>query len=258
MTLGHKLINSKDLVVESWNLIKKDKSLLVPPILSLGILSILAIFSIIFLAGISSIVVGRRSFGLMAIIFLVIIFSIYFVATFFNAALTWMAYEVKKGKNTDIITGLGKAFREFFDIILFALMTFVIGILAGIIRGKGRGGISVLRDVAAKTVSAAWSVIGNLIMPAMILTDHHFFSAWNELKRYKDSIPQILVGTFGLGIIFSIISTLAFFVSVFVFFTMGVFAGVISVVLLIGPLMIISNAMKTLFFTLLYMQIKKL
>lgn len=259
MSITKKLINSKDLIIESWTLIKKDKSLLIPPILSILFIIVIPIliFPVLFITS-SALIVTTRTPGLIFILLLIVIFSIYFVATFFNAALTWMAYEVKTGKNTTIFTGLSKAIKEFFDIILFALMTFFIGILAGIVRGRSRGSINVLGDMAAKAISTTWSILGNMIMPAMILTNHHFFSAWTEIKQYRDSIPQILVGKFGLGIIFNIILGIAFFICLFVFFTLGLVPGFISIILLIGPLIIINNVMKTLFFTLLYTQIKKI
>lgn len=249
MAVKEKLINAKDLITESFSLIKKDKSLLIPPVLSFitCIIAVLLLFFFIILP----------SMNLGSVIYIAILLSaliLYFIPTFFNAALTWMVLEVKKGKDTTLAQGMNRAGKNVIDIFMFSVVSLAISIIASIIRGKGesRG-----REMAGHVVEGAWSLIGQLILPSMILTEHTFWSAWTEIKEYKHTIPQVLVGSFGLGILFTVAIVIAAIITIFAF-SLNMVLGLIALIGLILPLILLSAMIRTIFFTLLYIQIKKL
>jgi hypothetical protein len=261
-------IESKDLVIESFDLIRKDKSLLIPAIITFFLFIVIMSMFLIILAPIISGTIQENSpqgtmifIGILFIIAAILFLS--FLSLFLNAALTWMAYEAKQGKDTTFFSGLGRAFKEFFDIILLFFATIIVNMIVGKLRSTKAPGTEVL----ASTAEVGWKLLINLIMPAMILTEHHFFSAWTEIKEYKEKIAQVIVGGFGLGLLFGIITGLAwlitlgaFFGLIFIsgsFFAAFVTAGILFT-LLIAPLLIFSSTIKIIYFTLLYMKIKSL
>lgn len=250
MTVTNKLINAKDLVAESFSLIKKDKSLLIPPVLSLvvliGVLPLLLFFIFLPLAAIGGIAIP------IAILICALIF--YFIPTFFNAALTWMVLEAKKGKDTTMAEGIKRATKEVLDVFLFSVVSLIISLIAGIIRGKQHNRA---RDIAGNVVEGAWALVGQLILPSMILTEHTFWTAWTEIKEYRHTIPQILVGSFGLGMLFSFALIVAVIIMIFAFIT-NVILGLVVLLGIVVPLILLSQTIRTIFFTLLYIQMKKL
>ena len=250
MAITEKLINAKDLIAESFSLIKKDKSLLIPPVLSF-IACIIVLPLLFFMVLLPAFTLGQGGAVLGVLISLLVL---YFIPTFFNAALTCMVLEVKKGKDTRLKEGVQRAAKNVLDVFLFSVVSLVISLIASMIKGKGesRG-----RDVAGDVVKGAWSLVGQLILPSMILTEHTFWSAWTEIKEYKQTIPQVLAGSFGLGILFSIALVIAGIITFFAF-SINLMLGLIAVLGLIIPLILLSNTIKTIFFTLLYIQIKKL
>lgn len=250
-----KLLNAVDLMKEAFSLIKKDKSLLIPPVISLLVIALTIPLSVIFIVLPSIALVGTGQI-VTYIVFGLILFIIYFEATFFNAALTWMAFEVKQGKDTTFLIGLQKSFREAPDIFLLTLTSIFFTIAAAKIRGKDK---PVLREYAANTVQAGWDVLAGLLLPAMILTDNSFFTAWKEIEEYKTVIPQILVGSFGLGLAYRISVYFLFGTFFFLTFFLNNPAIVMAVsLILFGLLMVYGKMMRTIYFTLLYIQVKEL
>ncbi|MDP3733924.1 MAG: DUF6159 family protein [Nanoarchaeota archaeon] len=254
--ITEKLINAVDLTVESFTLLKKDKSLLIPPILSLVVIALIIILGFIFIL-LPAILLGLGGTELGSyIIFSLMMFPIYFVITFFSAALTWMVLEVKQGKDTTLLTGLKKAAAETVDIFLFSVTTLIVALLVRLIKGKKRDRF---RHAAAGVLDAGWDVLGGLLLPSMILTHHTFFTAWKEIKEYRKTIPQVLAGSFGLGYIYTLIWLVFYGISLMLIFYFN-YPGTGVLILLISSslLLVYGKMIKTIYFALLYIQIKKL
>ncbi|MBI2507797.1 hypothetical protein HYV89_02485 [Candidatus Woesearchaeota archaeon] len=248
-----KLIHSKELIKESFGILKRDKSLWAVPLLSF--FSLLILVPLIFVISLPLLKFENEWIFAYVFLFLLIV---YFVSTFFNAALTWMIWQVKQGKDATIGEGIRRALKNILDVLLFSITTLIVSMLAAMIRGgrrqEGLGGLG--REVGASTLETSWNVLGSLVMPAMIIPEHHYFEAWAEVKEYRKTIPQVLVGHFGLGIIFSLAMVVAVLIMIGISLASPL-AGLVVFVALIVPLIILNLLVRTTYFTLLYVYIKK-
>jgi hypothetical protein len=255
-----RLRNSWSLFKVALNFLRRDKSLIAVPIL-LPIVNL-----VVFL--LAALWVLANFGGPSLPFFVVVIFVSYLASTFLKAAHSWMVYEVALGKNTTLASGLRRAFQNAADVLWFSLVMTVISIIAGAIRGKGgRGGASMLRGATAGIIDFLTSVMGKLVLPAMIVTNKTFRESVEDVRSLSKVLPEAILLEAGLGplelaafvVVFFPLLALAILsmtvLPMFAFWTMITFVALTFV--LIIALNILKSFVEITYYTLLYLALVK-
>jgi hypothetical protein len=261
MGIFDRLRNSWILFKTSLAFLKRDKSLLAVPLLlpvvNIVALGIAAVIGVLMWAS-----VGFRQ-GIAQFIFIVVFLLVMtFVNTFMAATQSWMVFEVAKGKDTALASGLKRAWHNLGDVILFTLTMVGIKLLAAALRGRRRNGFdvtSMIRGVLANTLETLTSIIGKLVLPAMIVTEKTFGEAVKDLQNSAKTWPEVLAFEFGIGPL----TSLVFFASLIVlagiafvlYPVLGIGALIFTAILLllvILTLSILGSFVNSTYYTLLY------
>ncbi len=241
-----RLKNSWYIFKFSFGLIKKDKSLIVIPILMFAsVIALIIIFILAFFAGSAGEAVSNAGIYFWMILFL---FFNYFINTFYASAQSWMVHEVVQGKDTTVGSGFKRAFRNFFDILAFVIVSIIIKILASGLKKKG-----VVGKFSGGFIETLSGIIGKLIIPSMIITERHFGQAVMQLKDSYKAIPEIATFEIGIRPLRSFATTIGFFIAFILFLSFGIFTGIIFFVLWIIAIMLLSSYINTTYYTLVYL-----
>ena len=169
-----------DIVKKSLASIRKDKSLLIPPILS-------AVFGCFFFVMAGIFYFFSRYSPVLAIGSLVFVFLAFLSNTIFAGALSWMAYEVHKGKDTTIASGLNRAMSRLGSLVAFASVSFLINIVAGQVRERSeerRSPVVVMLGMLfADLIEKGWSIVGALVLPVIMIEGKGFRDAFSEVQH---------------------------------------------------------------------------
>ena len=238
-----RLKNSWDIFKFSFGLIKKDKSLIAIPVLMFAsVIALIIIFILAFFAGGT---VSNAGIYFWMILFL---FFNYFINTFYASAQSWMVHEVVQGKDTTIASGFKRAFRNFFDILVFVFVSIIIKILASGL--KRRGIVGKLSGGFIQTISG---IAGKLVIPSMIITERHFGQAIIQLKDSYKAIPEIATFEIGIRPLISLTTIIGLFLDFVMFLSFGIFVGIIFFALWLIVMMLFSVYINTTYYTLVYL-----
>src|SRR3989344_6613366 len=183
-----RLANAWNIFVTSLLFILKDKSLLIIPFL--------LIFSVVFFCILFVWLIYSPSILSFVLLFnaIIFIFIMYLWTTFLSAAQSWMVHEVAQDKDATLISGFKRSIKNIFDIILFAIVKLLIGLVVGSLRRKyGRVG-----HTAGGFIELITGIAGKLVIPAMIITERSFIESVKQLGQAIKVIPEI--ATFEIGI----------------------------------------------------------
>jgi hypothetical protein len=207
-----------DRIKRSWQLAKasfevltKDKELLIFPILS-SIAMMLVAVSFLVPTLVSSVLDGifdsRLSvFGYVVIFLFYLVQSI--VVTFFNTALVGAALIRLRGGDPTVKDGLQLAWKRLGPILGWSLVSATVGLLLKMISDssdrKGRG----IGKIISSLLGAAWSVVIFLVVPVLAAEGLGPIEAlkrsWELLKR---SWGEQISGTLSIGTVFVLIGVL--------------------------------------------------
>ncbi len=241
-----RLKNSWDIFKFSFGLIKKDKSLMIIPILMFAsVFALIILFIFFFFAGQIGEPVDNLRIYFWMILFL---FFNYFINTFYASAQSWMVHEVVQGKDTTVGSGFKRAFRNFFDILAFVIVSVIIKILASGLKKKGIAG-----KLAGGFIETIAGIVGKLVIPSMIITERHFGQAVMQLKDSYKAIPEIATFEIGIRPLRSLATTIGFFIAFILFLSFGIFTGIIFFVLWVILITLFSSYINTTYYTLVYL-----
>ena len=190
----------------SWEVLKKDKELLVFPLLS-GICCILVIVSFALPLWMTGAVDQVQEWEKMtplqktadiAIMFL-FYFCNYFVIIFFNSAIVACAVVRMRGGNPTLSTGLNAAMTRLPQILGWALVSATISVILRVIENTHK---KAGRWIAA-ILGAAWAITTFLVVPVLVVEKKGPIEAFKESTRLlKKTWGEQLIGNFGFGIVF--------------------------------------------------------
>jgi len=200
-----------ELMGASWEVLKKDKEILVFPLLS-GIccLIVLASFAIPMYTtdhwrpeeGAST----AQQVGYYAILF-AFYFCNYFVITFFNTAIIACAVSRMAGGDPTVGGGFREAMKRIHLIAGWALVSATVGLILKIIEQQSE---KVGRFVAG-LLGSAWTIMTFLVVPILVVENKGPFEALGEsTKLLRKTWGEQLVGNFSFGIVFFLLALPAF------------------------------------------------
>jgi len=223
-----KIARGWQLTKMSLRLIRKDKEILIFPVLS-GLITIMILMSFVLGAFVTAGASGLEdatSSWLFYIFWIAFYFVAFFVSIFFNVCIIGCATIRMNGGNPTVGDGFRIARENLRRILAWALITATVGVIIRAIQER----VGILGKFILGTIGVAWTIVTYFVVPVLI---YEHLGPWASVKRsasiFKKTWGETLVGNLGIGIIFGLAlipGLLLIFVGVLGLFTWGLFAGI--------------------------------
>jgi Family of unknown function (DUF6159) len=216
-----KLASSLELMEASWEVLKKDKEILIIPVISgISVMVMLASFVIpVILAGNTDLIqrLLKEDRDLAITISFIFYFLNYLIVVFFNSAIVACATIRMGGGDPTLLDGLNIASSRIFKIIMWAFVAASFGMLLRLIQGRS----NLLGKAISGLLGMAWSLTSYLVIPVLVNENKWPFDAFaDSIDLLKKVWGEELVGSFSFGLIFAIASLPAYFL-----LGIGVYSG---------------------------------
>ncbi|MBM3688353.1 MAG: hypothetical protein FJW80_01625 [Actinobacteria bacterium] len=156
---------SKLLTQKSWAIIKDNRYLLFFPVLGF-LLSLIPLAIFWVPAG----YLALNNQNVAAIVLAIIgIFANQIVISIASGGLVASADEELSGGRSSIGHGIGRALARIFPLIGWALISTVVNVIVGFVRGQGNGAADALRNLAAAGILAMWQIVTFFVLPFIVL-----------------------------------------------------------------------------------------
>jgi hypothetical protein len=227
-----------DLMKASWDVLKKDKGLLLFPLLSgVSCLAVLASFAIPYWLTAA----GRPHSGAAGgttwhfspahyIVLFAFYFCNYFVITFFNSAIIACAIERMRGGEPTVGYGFSIATQRLPLILGWSAVAATVGLVLRIIEDKSDW----VGALVAGLLGFAWTLVSYLAIPIMVVEGTGPIASLKESGQLlRQTWGEQLVSRFGFGMIFGLLS-----IPAFLLIGGGVAAGISTQSLALGIFMV--------------------
>lgn len=220
-----KISHTWNLLGCSWEVLKKDKELLIFTCLSvICCLLVLATFAIPLLSSSffshagasSSLDHGKTEFqqGTFYAILFIFYFCNYFVIIFFNSAIVACATIRLRGGDPTLADGFRIAVSRLRLILGWTLVSAVIGMILRIIEDKSE----MVGKIASALLGAAWTIASYLVVPLLVNEEMGPFSALKKsTSLLKKSWGEQLLGNLSFGVVSFLLVFPAIFIIFFAF-----------------------------------------
>lgn len=261
-----KLRASYLLTIEGLELLKKDKQVLLFPVLSaLASIAILAAFCLLYwiwssetgsiMHEDSSRELGAYGYVILLIIYLLLAFT----AAFFQAGLTVVVDARINGKSMTFREGVKTVSAESDKIFIWALLSATVGVVLGFISDRAKW----LGRLVAFFFGAAWGIVTFFIIPALILEKGKVSDAIkSSADTFKKTWGETIIINFSAGLFLSLVALLAIILAGLgvwgVLFLPAllalplVFIFVVSLALFLVGVCVLSSALNSIFRVVLY------
>jgi hypothetical protein len=199
-----KLSYTWSLMGESWGVLKRDKELLLFPVLSLiGCLLVVASFAIPlyrsdFLAPPGADAPTARHVAYYGMLFLFYVCN-YFVVIFFNAGIVACAVRRMEGGDPTVGYGLRAAAERLPQVMGWALLSATVGLVLRALEDRSK----LVGQIVAGLLGTAWSVMTFLVVPVLVVEKKGPFEAAAESTRLlKHTWGEQIIGGVGFGLLF--------------------------------------------------------
>ncbi|MFW6190013.1 MAG: DUF6159 family protein [Planctomycetota bacterium] len=192
----------------SWEVLKRDKELLLFPLMSAiacGIVS--ASFFIGMWGGHFLSPPGAEAqaqskvlyYGLLFLFY----FANYFVIIFFNAGIVACAVKRMRGGDPTVADGLGAAFGRLHAIFGWALVSATVSTILRMIEDRS----TAVAGIIAAILGVAWSVATFLVVPILVVERKGPVAAARQSARMlKHTWGEQIIGGFGFGLVFIVLA----------------------------------------------------
>ena len=249
----------------SFNVIKKDKELLLFPALA-GLFSIMFLIAMLVPSIIISFIkegMGPETYGIMEYIVLFLTYlGLAFIATFFNVCVVYTTKIRFEGGNATFLESIRFAVSKIDLILYWSLIAATVGLVLRIIDNiaerAGRSGQLVL-NLLTSIFGLMWSIITIFVIPAMV---YHNLGPKDAIKKSVETLKRTwgesLIRHYGLGLIQFVFIVLGIIITILLLVTtssLGPYAIlgtiVIATIYFIIVMLVFSIA-NTVFNTALY------
>lgn len=159
---------SRELTRQSWAVLKGNRYLMAYPVV--GILMGIVPFAVM-LGGVFFLAANRNWIGWGLVVLGVYLLTL--VGAVIQAGLTVSAAAELEGGHSSLGHGLSTAMGRLGRLARWAIVSTLVGLLIGAVRGNDSGGVAsvIFRNVLAATAGVMWQLITFFVMPAMMLDD---------------------------------------------------------------------------------------
>jgi len=206
--------NTIDLMKSCIRVLKKDKELLLFPILA-AIFVILFVWIIFTFVGldISALTSNDNQTEEIPIVpLLILVFGANFIVVFFNSALVSAALDRLRGGDPNVRSGLSHASKHIHHIFIWSIIVTIMALIFAAIRasGRNRGAVGqIMTSIFASLLQAGWAMMTFFVIPIIVSENLSPFAA---IKRssglFKQTWGNQVTANFGFGI-FQILALLA-------------------------------------------------
>jgi hypothetical protein len=244
-----KLSYTWTLMRSSWDVLKRDKELILFPLFS-GIACVLVMASFIVPIVMTDAwrpptgedATTAQKVGYYALLF-AFYFCTYFVITFFNAAIIASAVRRMEGGDPTLSTGFADAFSRIHLIAGWALVSATVGLILRMIEERSE---KVGRFVAG-LMGVAWTVTTFLVVPVLVVQRKGPFAALKQsASMLRTTWGEQIAGNFSFGLVFFLLSLPAFAIGALGFMLGGTVAIAIFVGLAVVYLVVLALVQSTL------------
>ena len=252
-----KLKASKMLIKQRLNLLKKDKEVLLFPILSSIAVLIILIFVILitlFVFDAKEILTEEGSTESLSTSWYIFIFVMniisMFIVTYFQAGLVTIVEARINGQDKSFKDGINNANAHIGKIFTWSLISATVGLVLQIISDKSKWA----GKLVATLFGAAWGIVTIFIIPVLILDD---LSIKDSIKKSGNIIKHMwgetIIMNFSTGLFFGLI--------IFAIFTLSIILGILTgfvITFIILPIILtmftilLSNTLGAVFKIVLY------
>lgn len=244
------------LMKASWQILKKDKELLLLPVLS-GIccLSIMTIFVVQGLehGWLKTLAKGVTERNNKAYWFMFLFYYCnYLVIVFFNSAIIACAVIRMDGGDPTLGDGLQAALDRFPHIAGWAFIAATVGFFLGMVESGSQRG----RGLIARILGISWSVISYLAIPLIVVEKTNpLFALDFSMEMMRRTWGEQVIGNFSFGLIFSLFALPVLPLAFLVGKTGGASSFVPNLVIVLAYLIILGifqSALQTIFNAVMY------
>jgi hypothetical protein len=199
-----KLGRSWALMKTSLGILRKDKEILLFPVISFVACAILLLsfFAGFFFLGLPSL---QSSMWIWVAFMILIYFVLFFIVIFFNTAIIGCANIRLNGGDPTLSDGLRIASQNIGRILIWAIISATIGMILQAIRERaGWAG-----RIIAGIIGLSWTYITFFVIPVLIFEKKGVASSIRRsASLFRQTWGETIVGTFGFGIIFGLLALL--------------------------------------------------
>ncbi len=167
-----RISNTIALAKVSWRVLRKDRELLLIPVLSfLASIAVLALIWLPTLSTIDTSALAGESEDPGAVLLLVGIITamaLSIISVFFNGALVAGAHERLSGGDPTVRSAVGRAFSRLPGLLPWAILTGTVGLILQAVRERAGW----LGRFVVNMVGMAWQTATFLVVPAIVIDDH--------------------------------------------------------------------------------------
>lgn len=258
MTIAERFSRSWEITKKTFSVLKKDKEILLFPVLS-SLFSMIMFLLFIFPVFLSA--AGERTAAAYVAVFgiyLVVAFS----ATFFNAGIVHIAKTRFEGKNATFMDGIKASIKHLPQILAWSLLSATVGVLLNVLEGRAREKRNILARIAVSLVGAAWAIVSLFVVPAIVIKGYGPITALkSSAKAVKKTWGEALIKYYALGLarmMFIVAGVVVFLLPALAF---GFGAGLFGIALVLTGIfityfivvMIVFSSANTIFDTALFM-----
>jgi len=195
------------LMSASWQVLKKDKELLVFPLISsiCGLVLLAVFFVPVYQSGFFTSPDERTASNPPTIFYLVFFafyFCSYFIVVFFNSAVIACAVMRMEGGDPTVSDGFRAAFSRLGTIAAWAFVSASVGLILKAIEDRSK----LVGRIVAWLLGVAWTVASFLVIPILVVEGKGPIDALREsTAMLRKTWGQQLVGKLGFGAIFLIV-----------------------------------------------------
>ncbi len=209
---GSRIQNGLELTRQSWAALRANPQLLIFPVISLiGMIIVTILFFVpVTATGIFSALSeqnGRSSGNVNSTVFTILMFLYYFVTytviIFSNTALVGAAMKLARGETATVQDGINIAMSRISKIIVYALISATVGMIARAIRqsGSSRNPVGmIIAAIIASIIQGAWNLVVFFAIPVLVVEN---VGVMDSLKRsfalFKETWGEKFTGSLAIG-----------------------------------------------------------
>ena len=251
-----RISNTIALAKVSWKVLRKDRELLLLPVLSfLASIVVLALLWLPTLSAIDTSGLADESGDPGAVLIVVGVISamaMSIISVFFNGALVAGAHERLSGGDPTVRPALGRALSRLAGLLPWAIITGTVGLILQAARERAGW----MGRFVVNMVGMAWQTATFLVVPAIVIDDH---GAVSGLKASAALLKRTWGENIAARVGFGLLGIVAIIPAVIVLFATGALGGAALVVgiLLAVPylalVVVVLTALNAVFQTALYL-----
>lgn len=244
----------------SFSVIRKDKKLLVMPILS-GFFSLAFMLAMLFptlFAGL----LGEDGSGFGLLIAFLTYLGLAFIAVFFNVATVYLVKKRFEGESESIWDSIGFAFSKIHLVFSWALISAIVGLLLRILQNAARnqkGPLAIVGRLFASLLRMGWAILTLFVVPAIVYKNLGPIAAIKESAyTIKNTWGESLIRHFGLGLMQFVFIAIGAIISIGIGFLLnllteyGIVIALAIAIIYIALTALVFTIANTVFNTALY------